>query len=94
MTSKPNAAPIVGNTARLIRHGEWTPCSVAEITPRHAILLLEGSLEIGEKIVACVRDVGAIAGAVSEARDGAYVVAFDGASPDLAARMPNCYGRA
>ncbi len=94
MTSKSNAAPIAGASARLIHHGEWTSCAVAEITPRHAVLLLDGTLEIGEKIVACVRDVGAIAGAVAEARDGAYVVAFDGASPDVAARMPNCYGRA
>ena len=94
MPSNSEAQPIVGATARLIHAGEWQACHVRELTPDRAVLALDNRLEVGEKVVACVRDVGALAATVESGENGVYEVTLEGGSPDRACRMSNAYGRA
>ena len=94
MSNRHAAAQIVGSPARVIRQGEWRPCEVRELTPDRALLLLEDSLEIGERIVACVRDVGALAGTVKSVQNGSCEVSFADIAPDTFERTANAYGRA
>ena len=85
---------LVGCEARLIRAGEWARCRLAEITPRGALLELDVPVAVGEKVVACIGALGALAGTVSEAADGRCAVSFSGGGPLTHEHMPECYARA
>lgn len=58
-----------GASARLIVAGEWRKCQLKEITPSTAVVETEGGVEVGETVVACVTELGALPGVV-DAADG------------------------
>ena len=88
-----NNAALVGCEARLILGGEWLDCWLAELTPRGAVLEIDRPLPIGEKVVACIGEVGAMPGVVSEVGGGLCEIAFRTTGPDIRARMSSCYAR-
>ncbi len=87
------SAPLIGCEAKIIRAGQWIRCRLAEISPRGALLQTDVELAIGDKVVACIGEVGAMAGAVAEIKDGLYAVVFKTVSAQSLARMPGCYAR-
>ena len=64
--------PIACGKARLIAAGEWTSCRLHEVTPEAAVLETDRPLGVGDPVVACIADVGALAGVVS-ANDGGKI---------------------
>jgi|GEM_PF-2268444 len=95
MTSISNDPALIGCEARLIRSGEWLRCWLEEITPSGARVVVDHAVAVGERVVACIGEVGAMPGTVSEASDGRCAISFSETAPQtLRARMPACYERA
>lgn len=89
------AAALVGCNARLIKAGEWSDCRLTEITPAGAKIQASTDLRVGERVVACIAEVGALTATVSAVVDGDCSLSFEardarGASLDATA----CYARA
>lgn len=94
MIEQTEAPALVGCEARIIQDGEWRRCRLAEISPRGALLEMEDAPPVGEQVVACISEVGALAGTVEETSDGRCAIAFRQPTAASAARMSRTYSRA
>lgn len=67
---------LVGAPARLIVAGEWRDCRLKEITPAVAVIETEGTLGVGEAVVACVAELGALPAIVNAAEGDEISITF------------------
>jgi len=67
---------LVGAPARLIVAGEWRDCRLKEITPAEAVLETAGALAVGDAVVACVTELGALPGVVNAAAGDEVSITF------------------
>lgn len=89
-----NEAPtLVGRAARLIAGGEWTDVRLAEISPRAARFETDRPFGVGDPVVACIAEVGALAGVVETVDGGSCSVVFRTSAADAASNIAACYSR-
>lgn len=67
---------LVGAPARLIVAGEWRDCRLKEITLEEAVIETEGTLGVGEAVVACVTELGALPAVVNAAEGDEISITF------------------
>jgi len=67
---------LVGAPARLIVAGEWRDCRLKQITPVEALFEIEVALGVGDAVVACVTELGALPGTVKAAEGDEISISF------------------
>ena len=65
-----------GRSAKLILNGQWIECRLSQLTAAGASVEAAGALKLGYKVVACISEVGAIPGAVTEYVNGQFAIRF------------------
>ncbi|MGZ0188627.1 MAG: PilZ domain-containing protein [Alphaproteobacteria bacterium] len=93
MENQSRSTALIGCDAKLIHGGQWARCRLTEISPTGVQFEMEESLEVGERVVACIADVGAIAGEVAQSSNGRCSIAFLGGSSVIGDQMAGCYTR-
>ncbi len=78
------AGALQGVAAKLIHAGQWAGCRLAEISPTGALFEVDHDIVVGEKVVACIAEVGALAGVVAESGGGRCAVQFAARAPGAA----------
>lgn len=72
---------LVGRAARLIAAGEWRDVRLTEVSPNGARFVVQKEIPVGLPVVACIADVGALAGVVETSDAERCVITFNRPHP-------------